>query len=284
MGAGTITMPYIISLTGIGLGTTLVVVGAALSHYTSSLLVSDIAPWFLFNVRCCFWHWFFTQLFYQIRCNTLCGLKTYEDFAELAFGGKKWRTFAAVVSMIALLGFVTAYISLAKTLMPSIVNATVSDPSTLPYWLQMNKLSQIVWASVFAFGILLPMACFRELSMLRFTSFFGVTCIIIIMFVLSYEFSMNQEVVPQPPSSQLAQAEYFNFSGDAIINAVPFVIFLYLYQPNIPHTYSELRIKTPIQMKKVLVRANTVAAAVFLLVGIFGYLIFADRAKEQLQD
>jgi amino acid permease len=40
MGAGTITMPYIISLTGIAFGSILVILGAALSHYTGTLLVS----------------------------------------------------------------------------------------------------------------------------------------------------------------------------------------------------------------------------------------------------
>ena len=55
-----------------------------------------------------------------------------------------------------------------------------------------------------------------------------------------------------------------------------------MYQPNIPQTYSELRVKTPKQMTKVLVRANSIAVVVYLLVGVFGYLIFADRAKEQL--
>ena len=175
----------------------------------------------------------------------MSGLKTYEDFAELAFGGKKWRYLAAMTSMIALLGFTTAYISLAKTLIPSIILSSVADPSAMPYWLQSNQASQAVWASVFSFGVLLPMACFRELSMLRFTSFFGVVCSIGLMFVLNYEFATNDEVVPQPPSSQLARAEYFNTSADSIINAVPFVIFLYMYQPNIPQTYSELKVKTP---------------------------------------
>ena len=41
MGAGTITMPYIISLTGIGLGAVLIVIGALVSFYTSSLLVGE---------------------------------------------------------------------------------------------------------------------------------------------------------------------------------------------------------------------------------------------------
>ena len=40
MGAGTITMPYIVSLTGIGLGMVLIVAGAFANAYASSLLVS----------------------------------------------------------------------------------------------------------------------------------------------------------------------------------------------------------------------------------------------------
>ena len=40
MGAGTITMPYIFSLTGIGFGALLIVAGAFANAYASSLLVS----------------------------------------------------------------------------------------------------------------------------------------------------------------------------------------------------------------------------------------------------
>ena len=39
-GAGTITMPYVICVSGIGLGTLLTIIGACLSHYTGNLLVS----------------------------------------------------------------------------------------------------------------------------------------------------------------------------------------------------------------------------------------------------
>ena len=40
MGAGTITMPYIICVAGIGLGSLLTILGAFLSQYTGMLLVS----------------------------------------------------------------------------------------------------------------------------------------------------------------------------------------------------------------------------------------------------
>jgi amino acid permease len=100
--------------------------------------------------------------------------------------------------IISLLGFTTAYISLAKTLIPSIVEVSVSleTYANLPNWLQNNEMSRRIWATIFSFGILLPLASFRKLSMLRFTSLFGVVCSVTIMFVLIYEFFWNEEVVP----------------------------------------------------------------------------------------
>ena len=96
--------------------------------------------------------------------------------------------------IISLLGFTTAYISLSKTLIPSIVEVSVSAETyaTLPYWLQSNDKSRTIWATIFSFGVLLPLACFRKLSMLRFTSLFGVVCSATLMFVLLYEYLCDE--------------------------------------------------------------------------------------------
>ena len=120
----------------------------------------------------------------------MTGKRTYEDFAEVAFGSKRWRTVVSIAMMVSLLGFTTAYISLSKTLIPSIVEVTVSTEvyESLPSWLQNTEISRKVWATIFSFGVLLPLAMFRKLSMLRFMSFFGVICSGTLMLVLLYEF------------------------------------------------------------------------------------------------
>ena len=165
-------MPYVFALTGLGFGTVLIILGALLSHYSSSLI---------------------------IRCNMMTGLKTYGDFAQVAFNGSKlMRNLVSICIMISLLGFTTAYISLAKTLIPSIIAYSLTDEryAAMPYCLQNNETGRLVFATIFTFVVLLPMACFRELSMLRYTSFFGVFCSVILMFALIYEFVENEEVVP----------------------------------------------------------------------------------------
>ena len=54
MGAGTLTMPYIVSKTGLVLGPVLILMGAMMSCYAGLLI---------------------------IRCSQLTGKKTYEEFA-----------------------------------------------------------------------------------------------------------------------------------------------------------------------------------------------------------
>jgi amino acid permease len=149
--------------------------------------------------------------------------------------------------MVSLLGFTTAYISLSKTLIPSIAVAQVGvgNAHKLPHLLQMNEHSKILWASIFSFVFLLPMACFRELSMLRYTSLLGVACSFTLAVVLLQQFFSNKDIVPQPALSQFSEADYFKLDSEAVICAIPFIIFLFMYQPNIPQTYSELQIRTP---------------------------------------
>mmetsp|Transcript_45490 Transcript_45490/g.61717 ORF Transcript_45490/g.61717 Transcript_45490/m.61717 type:complete len:95 (+) Transcript_45490:407-691(+) len=93
MGAGTITMPYIIAQLGVCFGALLLIGGAYLSYYSSMCLV-----------------W----------CAQLTHRYSYEDFAELALG-RRWRLVTSISICISLLGFVTVYITLFKTLMPSIM-------------------------------------------------------------------------------------------------------------------------------------------------------------------
>ena len=69
----------------------------------------------------------------QVYCAEKTGKKTYEDFAESAFRTKKARSVISCFSIVALLGFTTAYISLAKTLIPSIIAASIGDLSEFKY-------------------------------------------------------------------------------------------------------------------------------------------------------
>ena len=122
MGAGTVTMPYIVTQLGLVCALCMIILGACLSYYTSMLLVkcSLVDNILLRN-----------KTFKGDASDDLdsaffsasASMSSYEDFAELAWG-PKYRPLTATFTITSLLGFATAYISLAKTLIPTILGTT----------------------------------------------------------------------------------------------------------------------------------------------------------------
>jgi amino acid permease len=109
MGAGTLTMPYIVSKTGLLLGPVLILAGALLSYYAGMLI---------------------------IKCSNITGKQSYEEFAFEAYG-KRFSQAVSVCVLISLIGFATAYVALAKTLIPTALEATFGE-EIFPFWLRNN--------------------------------------------------------------------------------------------------------------------------------------------------
>lgn len=112
--------------------------------------------------------------------------------------------------------------------------------------------------------------------MLRYTSFIGVLCTIMISIVVVCEFLFNETLVPQPPLSQLSEAKLADFGVMGIVSSFPLVIYLYMYQIIIPQTYSELSNKNPNEIYKIMGASTGIAIFFYLLVGFAGYLTFVS--------
>lgn len=246
MGAGTITMPYIIAQLGVCFGALLLVGGAYLSYYSSMCLV-----------------W----------CAQLTHRYSYEDFAELAFG-RKWRLVTSISICISLLGFVTVYITLFKTLMPAIMEQAFGMEA-LPFWLQKTEAGKAVYATIFSFVFLLPLGLFQNLSKLAFTAAFGFLCSMTLMIILTIQLFANKEIVPDP-SENFESTDLFIVNMPAIVETVPYICFLYMYQPNLPQVYEELRVRSERNINRILLQVSVAAILVYSATGIFGYTIFVD--------
>jgi amino acid permease len=66
-----------------------------------------------------------------------------------------------------------------------------------------------------------------------------------------------------------------------IFNSLPLIIFSYMYQPNIPALYQELKRRNMKNMQKVLWMGTIVAAAAYIMTGMFGYATFATYPREE---
>lgn len=68
----------------------------------------------------------------------------------------------------------------------------------------------------------------------------------------------------------------FDISVLGVFNSLPLVIFSYMYQTNIPMIYIELEKRDLKHMWKVMRNGTIGATIAYLLLGIFGYVTFAD--------
>ena len=69
-------------------------------------------------------------------------------------------------------------------------------------------------------------------------------------------------------------------SLNSVASSLPLIIFSYMYQTNVPQIYQELENKSLPKAKKLLGLGTTLAACVYIVAGIFGYIAFADGSTE----
>ncbi|TNV85592.1 hypothetical protein FGO68_gene1283 [Halteria grandinella] len=170
--------------------------------------------------------------------------------------------------------------TLIKTMVPALIQDAIGQ-DRLPYWLQRNEIGGIVYSTLFAFFIILPLSTARQMGSLKYMSALGLIGSIVLMIVIIYEFATNSLVVPDI-SVKLKSAQLLIVSWSNTIETIPFIIFLYMYQALLPQYYKELNRRSISRMDKVVKRASTAMILVYVPMGIFGYLTFADNLGQTL--
>ena len=102
IGGSTLTIPYIFCISGLIGGIFWIIVGAGLTYYSGTLLVSNLS-YLIFKT--------------QIRCCEITGKTGYERISKIAFGGsERWRTAVSVTVLFSLIGFAVTYMTLVGIL------------------------------------------------------------------------------------------------------------------------------------------------------------------------
>jgi amino acid permease len=258
LGSGTISFPFAIQQNGILLGIILILLGASISYYTGMLLV---------------------KVSNRTQCNR------YEDFAFKLYG-HRCRQITSGLNLACLIGFGISYIVYVKSMLPEILLKfwTVDE---LPAFIVSDEWGQIFWATLFSFGMLLPMSLPRSINALRYSSLFGVLCSVYLSLAVFFVFYCDKEMVPDP-AQNFKDAELFTLSFTGVVSSFPFIIFAYMYQVNIPMIYTELERRNAKQMSKVLIFGTVGAVVLYIIVGVWGYVTFTNNptvtAEEALKD
>ncbi len=103
----------------------------------------------------------------------------------------------------------------------------------------------------------------------------GFFCSLLTALVLVIELFSNKEVVPNL-QTKLEHIEWVKFDEKALLEVVPFVVFLYMYQGMLPQLYRELDRRSLNRMDKVMYRSSVGSVLIYLLAATVGYLTFSD--------
>ena len=149
--------------------------------------------------------------------------------------------------------------------------------SNVPEYLGKDKWKGgLVWATIYSFVVLLPLSIPRKINVLRYNSLIGVLWSFYLVLWLVFLFFVDRKLVPDMGES-LSKASYFNISYEGLTYAVPYIVFAFMYQPNIPIVYRELIDRNYRRMAKVVVRGSGSVIILYILACIFGYLGLVAR-------
>lgn len=152
VGAGILTLPYAVNLSGMTVALLINLLGMCVSFHTSRLLVI---------------------------CAVKTGIYNYTYIGEELYG-PRMRKLGEVSMMLTNFGITVAYLVLIKGLIPySLSHLGVSDPVAT---------SEIFWGVAITVVIVYPLALFKDIQALNYTSVIGFLACLYLTLVITIQF------------------------------------------------------------------------------------------------
>jgi len=173
-----------------------------------------------------------------IQCADYCQARRYEDIA-LKLYGRKMARFTSVMLLLTLQGFIIAYIVLLKSLLPATLSQITGRD--LPEFMADDTAGHFFWAAIFSYGVIFPMSLVRKISSLRFASLFSFFCGFYVVLALVFVCLCDRSVNPDLGKGLEKAATRTHFTVFNVFNSFPLIVFSFMYQPNLPAVYQELK-------------------------------------------
>ncbi|OQR81920.1 sodium-coupled neutral amino acid transporter [Thraustotheca clavata] len=241
LGAGALSLPYAVAVSGVGFAVGQLIVAALLTVYTIRLL---------------------------IRAGDITKLKSYEDLALYCFG-KKVEIFVELNILVFCFGISVAYLVTLGDIISPLGALLLGDDS---FWAQ-----RWVLMTLFCVTIMLPLSLLKDVSSLQFSSMLGVFSIIFLVLAVAARSIMT--INENGLATDLHWG--INLSnGPNFMLSVPIVMFAFTCQVNVFSIYTELQRPCIRRMNKVVDRATTVSVTIYLVIGVIAYLAFGGSLAD----
>ncbi|ETV97261.1 hypothetical protein H310_09624 [Aphanomyces invadans] len=241
LGAGALSLPYAVAVSGVGFALAQLFLAAFLTIYSISLLM---------------------------RAGDITKLKSYEDLAMYCFG-KRAELFVEVCIMVFSFGIAVAYlVTLGDLITP--LGLLVFGPDSIwsTRWFLM---------SLFCATIMWPLSLLRDMTSLQFSSMLGVFSIIFLVVAVAIRSGMHIHQDGVSPSLDWGM----NVShGPDFMLSVPIVMFAFTNQPNVFSIFTELQRPCIRRMSKVVDRAAYASLSIYVVIGLVAYVAFGHSLAD----
>ncbi|KPI87097.1 putative amino acid permease [Leptomonas seymouri] len=199
---------------------------------------------------------------YLIRCVDCLHLKSYEDISRELLGrcceeAVRW------ILIIYTIGIAAGYIVVVGEIFTPLL------PIIEPY---IPLLSNSTHVMLFAWAfVMLPLSCIPHITKMNYISFVAISATFLISSIIVYRY-----FVPVSGKRNHPEVVYFATSAKALV-ALPVVMFSFDCQSLVFQIYSNLGRVTRGQMFKVSVLSIGITSAIYVAVGLFGYLTNAPH-------
>ncbi|ETV72239.1 hypothetical protein, variant [Aphanomyces astaci] len=241
LGAGALSLPYAVAVSGVGFALAQLFLAAYLTIYSISLLM---------------------------RAGDITKLKSYEDLAMYCFG-KRAELFVEVCILVFSFGIAVAYlVTLGDLITP--LGLLFFGPDSL-------GSSRPFLMSIFCGAIMLPLSLLKDVSSLQFSSMLGVFSIVFLVVAVAIRSGMRIHDDGLPTSLDWGM----NLShGPNFMLSVPIVMFAFTNQPNVFSIFTELQRPCIRRMSKVVNCAAYASLWIYLTIGLVAYVAFGAVLAE----
>jgi len=126
------------------------------------------------------------------------------------------------------------------------------------------------WPPVYTTLVILPLSFLRDLAALRYTSLMSFIITVFLTIVVVFESTQVDDI-----STNFNLAEKWRWLGVAV--TFPNTVYSFSCHPNVLDVFHELQRSSLQRMSKVLFRCMAIACIIYVTVGSFGYIAFADQ-------
>ena len=235
VGAGILSLPYAMNLSGLYQGIVILMMGMSLSLYTSYLLVLVAEKT--------------KKLTYQS-----IGMELY---------GLKMQTFCEMIMIMTNYGTMTGCIVILKDIIPELLTLLEIESDLLQ--------SSYLWGILITTLIIYPLSLMKNINSLRHTSVLSCLACTFLAISITYNFfSMRSgEII-----NRIKEAPTTELSPYNICTAAGIVIFSFSCQSNVVQIYRELNNRSTQKGFRFLFRALFIVFLFYIIIGIFGFLTF----------